>query len=112
MSGPARPGDLAYKPGATTEGRLCTLRIETDVGVTGADVGGNSPAAAQLNLRGAYLVGRDALDRERHWSVPIECSRPPNTLTAVGVRSSSQTASQSTSYVLMGRSASSIGSSQ
>jgi L-alanine-DL-glutamate epimerase-like enolase superfamily enzyme len=60
--------NLVYEPGATTDRKLFALRIETDAGVTGEYVGGNSPAAAQLNLLGDYLVGRDALDRERHWS--------------------------------------------
>jgi L-alanine-DL-glutamate epimerase-like enolase superfamily enzyme len=60
--------NLVYKPGAVTERKLYGLRIHTDVGITGEYVGGNSPAAAQLNMIADYLVGRNPLDRERHWS--------------------------------------------
>nr|WP_246308198.1 enolase C-terminal domain-like protein [Halobaculum salinum] len=44
------------------------MRVHTDEGVTGEYVGGNSPAAAQINTVANYLVGRDPLRRERHWS--------------------------------------------
>lgn len=60
--------NLIYEPGTTTMRKLFGLRIETDVGVTGEYIGGNSPAAAQINQFADYLVGRDPLKRERHWS--------------------------------------------
>lgn len=60
--------NLVYEPGATTERKLFALRIETDVGITGEYVGGNSPAAAQINTFADYLVGKNPLKRERHWS--------------------------------------------
>lgn len=60
--------DPMYEPGATMERRLFGLRIHTDAGVTGEYVGGNSAAAAQINVVADYLVGRDPLRRERHWS--------------------------------------------
>jgi L-alanine-DL-glutamate epimerase-like enolase superfamily enzyme len=60
--------NLVYEPGAVTERKLFALSIHTDEGITGEYVGGNSPAAAQINLIGAYLVGRNPLERERHWS--------------------------------------------
>jgi L-alanine-DL-glutamate epimerase-like enolase superfamily enzyme len=60
--------NLVYEPGSTTERSLFALRIETDAGVTGEYVGGNSPAAAQWNTFADYLVGKNALDRERHYS--------------------------------------------
>ncbi|MFC6838076.1 enolase C-terminal domain-like protein [Halomarina ordinaria] len=60
--------NLAYEPGTTTHRKLFALKVHTDVGITGEYVGGNSPAAAQLNTFADYLVGRNPLDRERHWS--------------------------------------------
>ena len=59
---------LVYDPGETTERKLFGLRISTDEGITGEYVGGNSPAAAQINMVADYLVGRNPLDREKHWS--------------------------------------------
>jgi L-alanine-DL-glutamate epimerase-like enolase superfamily enzyme len=60
--------NLVYDPGETTHRTLFALRIHTDAGVTGEYVGGNSPGAAQINTFADYLVGRDPLRRERHWS--------------------------------------------
>jgi len=60
--------NLVYDPGTTTTRKLFAVRIHTDTGVTGEYVGGNSPAAAQYNTVANYLVGRNPLDRERHWS--------------------------------------------
>ncbi|WP_313694985.1 enolase C-terminal domain-like protein [Halorarum halobium] len=60
--------NLAYEPGATVRRKLFAVRVETDVGITGEYVGGNSPAAAQYNTVADYLVGRNPLARERHWS--------------------------------------------
>ncbi|WP_433633965.1 mandelate racemase family protein [Halomicrococcus sp. NG-SE-24] len=60
--------NLVYEPGTTTQRRLYAVRVETDEGVTGEYVGGNSPGAAQLNLFADYLVGKNPLQRERHWS--------------------------------------------
>ncbi len=60
--------NLVYEPGATTERALFAVRVHTDAGVTGEYVGGNSPGAAQVNTIADYLVGKDALARERHWS--------------------------------------------
>ncbi|GAB6862904.1 enolase C-terminal domain-like protein [Haloplanus litoreus] len=60
--------NLVYDPGATTMRRLFGLRIETDAGVTGEYVGGNSPAFAQINQFADYLIGQNPLERERHWS--------------------------------------------
>lgn len=59
---------VVYEPGRTSERRIFALRVETDSGVTGEYVGGNSPAAAQLNMFAHYLIGKNALDREAHWS--------------------------------------------
>jgi L-alanine-DL-glutamate epimerase-like enolase superfamily enzyme len=60
--------NLVYEPGSTTTRKLFAVRIHTDAGVTGEYVGGNSPAAAQYNTVANYLVGRNPLDREKHWS--------------------------------------------
>jgi L-alanine-DL-glutamate epimerase-like enolase superfamily enzyme len=57
-----------YDPGNTLTRKLFAIRIETDEGVTGEYVGGNSPAAAQINMFADYLVGKNPLARERHWS--------------------------------------------
>ena len=59
---------LVYDPGETLHRKLFGIKIHTDVGITGEYVGGNSPAAAQINLFGRFLVGRNPLDRERIWS--------------------------------------------
>ncbi len=60
--------NLAYEPGTTTIRKLFALRIHTDEGVTGEYIGGNSPGAAQINTFADYLVGRNPLHREKHWS--------------------------------------------
>ena len=60
--------NLVYEPGTTTERKLFALRIHTDEGVTGEYVGGNSPGAAQVNTFADYLIGKNPLRRERHWS--------------------------------------------
>ncbi|AUV80360.1 mandelate racemase [Salinigranum rubrum] len=60
--------NLAYEPGTTTVRKLFAVRIHTDEGVTGEYIGGNSPGAAQINTFADYLVGRNPLHREKHWS--------------------------------------------
>ena len=60
--------DPMYAPGETAERRLFGIRVHTDEGIAGEYVGGNSPAMAQVNMYADYLVGRNPLKRERHWS--------------------------------------------
>ena len=60
--------NLVYEPGATTERALYGLQVHTDTGITGEYVGGNSPGAAQINMFADYLVGKNPLEREKHWS--------------------------------------------
>ncbi|MFB6106353.1 MAG: enolase C-terminal domain-like protein [Halobacteriaceae archaeon] len=60
--------NLVYDPGETTTRKIFALKIETDAGVTGEYVGGNSPAFAQINTFADYLIGKNALKREKHWS--------------------------------------------
>ena len=60
--------NLVYEPGSVTERKLFGIKIHTDDGITGEYVGGNSPGAAQINTFADYLVGKNPLERERHWS--------------------------------------------
>ena len=60
--------NLVYDPGETTNRRLFSIRIHTDDDVTGEFIGGNSPAFAEFHEVADYLIGKDALNRERHWS--------------------------------------------
>jgi L-alanine-DL-glutamate epimerase-like enolase superfamily enzyme len=60
--------NLVYAPGETTTRKLFGVQIDTDVGITGEYVGGNSPGAAQINTFADYLIGKDPLAREKHWS--------------------------------------------
>jgi L-alanine-DL-glutamate epimerase-like enolase superfamily enzyme len=60
--------NLVYEPGETTERKLFALEIHTDEGITGEYVGSNSPAFAQINTFADYLIGKNPLERERHWS--------------------------------------------
>ncbi|MFC6941717.1 enolase C-terminal domain-like protein [Salinirubellus sp. GCM10025818] len=60
--------NLVYTPGETAERKLFALRIETDEGINGEYIGGNSPGFAQVNMVADYLIGKNPLHRERHWS--------------------------------------------
>ncbi|WP_135305645.1 mandelate racemase family protein [Haloarcula amylovorans] len=60
--------NLVYEPGTTTTRKLFAVKVHTDTGITGEYVGGNSPAAAQYNMFANYLVGKNPLAREKHWS--------------------------------------------
>ncbi|QLC35002.1 mandelate racemase (plasmid) [Halarchaeum sp. CBA1220] len=60
--------NLVYEPGESTERKLFAVKVHTDEGITGEYVGGNSPGAAQYNLVANYLVGKNPLEREKHWS--------------------------------------------
>ncbi|MDR9432059.1 MAG: enolase C-terminal domain-like protein [Natronomonas sp.] len=60
--------NFVYDPGSTIERTLYGLQVHTDEGVTGEYVGGTSPAMAQVNMFADYLVGKNPLKRERHWS--------------------------------------------
>ncbi len=63
--------DLVDAPGETITWN-CSASRPPDEGLTGEYVGGNSPAAAQYNIIAQYLIGKDPLKREKHWS---ECKR-------------------------------------
>jgi len=60
--------NLVYEPGSAIKRKLFGLKIHTDEGITGEYVGGNSPGAAQINMFADYLIGKNPLERERHWS--------------------------------------------
>jgi len=60
--------DLAYRPGNTHRRTGYGVRIHTDAGITGEYVGGTPPGLAQVNMVADYLVEKNPLDRERHWS--------------------------------------------
>jgi len=60
--------NLVYEPGSVTERKLFAIQIHTDTGVSGEYVGGNSPGAAQVNMFADYLIGKNPLRREEHWS--------------------------------------------
>ncbi|WP_435156374.1 mandelate racemase family protein [Haladaptatus sp. DFWS20] len=60
--------NLVYEPGATTDRKLFAIKVHTDTGITGEYVGGNSPGAAQYNTVADYLIGKNPLKREKHWS--------------------------------------------
>lgn len=60
--------NLVYEPGTTTKRSLYGIKVHTDTGITGEYVGGNSPGLAQINTFADYLIGKNPLARERHWS--------------------------------------------
>jgi L-alanine-DL-glutamate epimerase-like enolase superfamily enzyme len=57
-----------YDPSGTNTFQQYGIRIETDAGITGEYVGGSSPGLAQVNMVADYLIGKNPLNRERHWS--------------------------------------------
>jgi L-alanine-DL-glutamate epimerase-like enolase superfamily enzyme len=57
--------NLVYEPGAVTRAGGFALRVETDEGVTGEFVGGGPAEAGELRMWARYLVGKNALERER-----------------------------------------------
>lgn len=61
--------NLVYRPGHRTERSALAVRIETDMDAIGTYVG-RSPGITreQSKIFGRYLVGKDPLKRERHWS--------------------------------------------
>ena len=67
--GPTPDGfHMVYEPRSTFERHLFGVQVHTDEGIVGEYVGGNSPGMAELNMVAGYLVERNPLERERHWS--------------------------------------------
>jgi len=60
--------NLVYDPDSSVDRTLYGIQVQTDAGVTGEFVGGTSPAMAQVNMFADYLIGKNPLHRERHWS--------------------------------------------
>jgi L-alanine-DL-glutamate epimerase-like enolase superfamily enzyme len=61
-------GKLVYLPGSRIERSTYATRVETDIGVTGAYVGGTPPGFEQLKLIGDQVIGRSPYERERIWA--------------------------------------------
>jgi L-alanine-DL-glutamate epimerase-like enolase superfamily enzyme len=66
---------LVYAPGERYDRSAYGIKIHTDTGITGEYVGGNKPAATQVELCAEYLIGRDPLEREKHWNAMREMLR-------------------------------------
>lgn len=56
--------NLVYKKGSTQTGTTYAMKVETNEGVTGEYVGGDSPSFAEFNMFANYLIGRDPIQRE------------------------------------------------
>ena len=54
-----------YEPGAVRHTTGYAVRILTDVGVTGEFIGGGPSEAGEIRMYGRYLIGKNALERER-----------------------------------------------
>jgi L-alanine-DL-glutamate epimerase-like enolase superfamily enzyme len=57
-----------YEAGSTREYTGYAFRVRTDEGVAGEYVGGGPVEASQVNTFANYLIGKNPLERERHWS--------------------------------------------
>ena len=57
-----------YEPGSTVKRHAVAVRIHTDVGVTGEYVSIAPATLGQIRLFAEYLVGRNALERERFYN--------------------------------------------
>ena len=60
--------NLVYEPGSTIDSTTLAIRMETNMGVTGEYVLVTSTSTDQLDTFASYLIGKDPLLRERHWS--------------------------------------------
>lgn len=54
-----------YSPGGCLRHSGYVFRIDTDAGISGEYVGGNAASYAEVGMVAQYLLGKDALDRER-----------------------------------------------
>ena len=54
-----------YEPGARGKRTSYALRINSDAGVAGEFVGGGPAEAGELRLYAQYLIGKNALEREK-----------------------------------------------
>ncbi|WP_126661788.1 enolase C-terminal domain-like protein [Haloterrigena salifodinae] len=60
--------NLVYEPGSTLQATQLALKVHTDVDVTGEYVLVTSTAPDQIETYAEYLVEKNPLKRERHWS--------------------------------------------
>ena len=60
--------NLVYEPGQEYRRKVLHIQIHTDNDVSGEYVAGGSVELAQIGMFADYLLGKDALARERHWS--------------------------------------------
>lgn len=65
-SAPTNAG-FFYSPSESIERTVTGVRIETDIGITGEFVGLNPSALSHVSRFGDYLIGKDPLNREKHW---------------------------------------------
>jgi len=57
--------NAVYEPGAKRRERAYGLKIYTDAGITGEFVGGGAPEAGEISMYAHYLIGKNALEREK-----------------------------------------------
>ncbi len=60
--------NLIYEPGSTLESSTLAIKIHTNTETMGEYVLVTSTAPGQISAYADYLVGKDPLKRERHWS--------------------------------------------
>ena len=60
--------NLVYEPGGRVEGKGYVLRILTDVGLAGEYAGGSETEYSTLPRFAHYLIGKNALERERFFT--------------------------------------------
>lgn len=57
--------NAVYEPGRTLHQTSYAIRVNTDAGIAGEFVGGGSAEAGQIRVYARYLMGKNALERER-----------------------------------------------
>ena len=68
--------NAVYEPGARRMNTGNIVRIETDQGITGEYLGGDSSSLAQIGSFAHYLKGRNALEREQiHFDLKRACRK-------------------------------------
>jgi L-alanine-DL-glutamate epimerase-like enolase superfamily enzyme len=60
--------NLVYEPGSTITSSKIAIRIHTDTGITGEYVIATSTSPDQIGKYAKFLIGKNPLQREKHWS--------------------------------------------
>ena len=60
--------NLVYEPGSTLQSSKIAIKLHTDEGVTGEYVVATSTSPDQIGKYADYLIGKNPLHREKHWS--------------------------------------------